>query len=261
MSNQKQNKAPSQTPAQLQEPDKRVSDEQARRHRAKLRFTYGNMISNANLNRMRNKLNSEAGEAPAAFVSNVKAGSCSGLPHEDNEADEVMPHAPAPAPVALPEQEKEEEENLPSLDDWESRYSRAPGSSRAIERWQQLSSKVTSLFCARRYTDSWETPVAKTRRLREQREVLQIFTRPFLEEEENLPSLDDWESRYSRAPGSSRAIERWQQLSSKVTSLFCARRYTDSWETPVAKTRRLREQREVLQIFTRPFLVNQRKRE
>ncbi|XP_034139191.1 uncharacterized protein LOC117590559 [Drosophila guanche] len=174
------------------------------------------MISNANLNRMRNKLNSEAGEAPAAvtakrsspqeaggerlrrisstfeFVSNVKAGSCSGLPHEDNEADgreeraevlicsQVMPHAPAPAPVALPEQEKEEEENLPSLDDWESRYSRAPGSSRAIERWQQLSSKVTSLFCARRYTDSWETPVAKTRRLREQREVLQIFTRPFL---------------------------------------------------------------------------------
>ncbi|SPP88846.1 Hypothetical predicted protein [Drosophila guanche] len=226
MSNQKQNKdqaheqaqvpAPSHTPAQLQEPDKRVSDEQARRHRAKLRFTYGNMISNANLNRMRNKLNSEAGEAPAAvtakrsspqeaggerlrrisstfeFVSNVKAGSCSGLPHEDNEADgreeraevlicsQVMPHAPAPAPVALPEQEKEEEENLPSLDDWESRYSRAPGSSRAIERWQQLSSKVTSLFCARRYTDSWETPVAKTRRLREQREVLQIFTRPFL---------------------------------------------------------------------------------
>ncbi|SPP88841.1 Hypothetical predicted protein [Drosophila guanche] len=162
MSNQKQNKdqaheqaqvpAPSQTPAQLQEPDKREAGGQRLR---RISFTF-------------------------EFVSNVKAGSCSGLPHEDNEADEVMPHAPAPAPVALPEQEKEEEENLPSLDDWESRYSRAPGSSRAIERWQQLSSKVTSLFCARRYTDSWETPVAKTRRLREQREVLQIFTRPFL---------------------------------------------------------------------------------
>ncbi|XP_034661110.1 uncharacterized protein LOC117896749 [Drosophila subobscura] len=230
MSNQKQNKAqaqaqvlaPSQTPAQLQEPDKRASDEQARRHRAKLRFTYGNMISNANLNRMRNKLNAEAGEAPAAeaakrsstqeaagqrlrrisstfeFVSNVKAGGCAALPHEDNEADgreeraevlirsQVMPQAPdpaaAPAPVALPEpvKEPEEEEELPPLDDWESSYARASGSSRAIERWQQLSSKVTSLFCARRYTDSSETPVAKTRRLREQREVLQIFTRPFL---------------------------------------------------------------------------------
>ncbi|BFG00928.1 uncharacterized protein DMAD_00812 [Drosophila madeirensis] len=226
MSNQKQNKAqaqvlaPSRTPAQLQEPDKRASDEQARRHRAKLRFTYGNMISNANLNRMRNKLNAEAGEAPAAvaakrsssqktagqrlrrisstfeFVSNVKAGSCAALPHEDNEADgrevraevlirsQVMPQAPAadpaPAPVALPEPVKEPEEELPPLDDWESSYARAPGSSRAIERWQQLSSKVKSLFCARRYTDSSETPVAKTRRLREQREVLQIFIRPFL---------------------------------------------------------------------------------
>ncbi|XP_022214617.2 uncharacterized protein LOC111069045 [Drosophila obscura] len=234
MSSQKQTKAPGQTPAQGQEPDKRTADEVARRHRAQLRFTYGNMISNANLNRMRTKLNASAtdagpthaavvqggGEAAAKrasgvssegaanqslrrisstfeYVRNVRAGCCEALPHEDNDADG-----------------REE--------------------------------RAEVLICSQMMPQAPATVTAKSVEK---------------EKDKEEPQLDGWDSCYARPPGSSRAVERWQQLSSTVTNLFSARHFANSPESPVAKTRRLREQREMLQIFTRPFLVDQHKRE
>ncbi|EDW72150.2 uncharacterized protein Dwil_GK10333 [Drosophila willistoni] len=58
-----------------------------------------------------------------------------------------------------------------------------------------------------------------------------------------------------------RATERWQQLGNTVSALFRTRRCHDSQESPMTRLRRVREQRELLEAFTRPFLYESMKRD
>ncbi|XP_033169193.1 translation initiation factor IF-2 [Drosophila mauritiana] len=232
--------------------------EEARRKRAEMRQSYGNKFSSINLHRMRQKQTTSAGDAahskkapvetnadaPAMPTTNEKddptlrriassfehvrdlvSGSTVALPLEDGEDDareertevlicsQTMP-PPDELPVDLPSPGKSETEWEPEL---QSQFhlepepqphpeppstdtaaaaqiaeltasvmsskvmpDLPPTESRAFERWQHLGSTVSALFRARRNIDTAESPMAQTRRLREQRELLEAFTRPFL---------------------------------------------------------------------------------
>ncbi|XP_001355413.3 uncharacterized protein [Drosophila pseudoobscura] len=252
MSNQKQTKtqAPIQALAQVQEADKRLTDEEARRHRAKLRFSYGNMISNANLNRMRNRLSAAVTEAgPTAAVSAAAATAAAAA-----EA--------AAAAVVVSEG-----------DGAAKKVSSAGAPDTTLRRISSTFEHVCNVkagCCVAQPHEDTEADGREERaevlicsQMMPQAPSLSVLSPvPEPQKMKDLP-LDSshLDGFYSRPLGESRAIERWQQLSSTVTSLFSARRYTDDSESPVAKTRRLREQREMLQIFTRPFLMDQQKRE
>ncbi|KAH8292725.1 hypothetical protein KR018_008917 [Drosophila ironensis] len=238
-----------------------MNAEQARRLRAELRRDYGNKFSNINLNRMRQKqllladspkkpptgvavgvavavgaaeARSGAGGAAAATASNrsgvatatrmpysapvplyaatkdvtlrriassfahvrdLNTGSCAALPPEDSEEDareeraevlicsQTMPLPPEPAKkLTFADDVVDPDESSVEVTPAKKLIIPDPlqMESRATERWQQLGSTVSALFRARRFIDRPETPMAQTRRLREQRELLEAFTRPFL---------------------------------------------------------------------------------
>ncbi|XP_017134979.1 uncharacterized protein LOC108151096 [Drosophila miranda] len=244
MSNQKQTKtqAPIQTLAQVQEADKRLTDEEARRHRAKLRFSYGNMISNANLNRMRNRLSAAVTEAgPTAAVSAAAAAAPAVVVSEGDGAAKKVSSAGAPDTTLR----------------------------RIASTFEHVCNVKAGCCEAQPHEDTdadgreERAEVLICSQMMPQAPSLSVLSPvPEPQKKKDLP-LDSshLDGFYSRPLGESRAIERWQQLSSTVTSLFSARRFSDDSESPVAKTRRLREQREMLQIFTRPFLMDQQKRE
>ncbi|KAH8339687.1 hypothetical protein KR074_008590 [Drosophila pseudoananassae] len=224
--------------------------EEARRQRAEMRRSYGNKFSSINLNRMRQRqtvasvtnANTASGldskkditdsaatptpaavarlpyRAPArlyavandvplrriassfAHVRDLHTGSCAALPPEDSEEDareeraevlirsQTMPMAPIDASTLLypsaksPADPDPEQVPMPAQIKLPKIIPDLQMESRATERWQQLGSTVSALFRARRYINSQESPVAQTRRLREQRELLEAFTRPFLYE-------------------------------------------------------------------------------
>lgn len=208
--------------------------EQKRRQRAELRRTYGNLVSSINISLMRHKqkaLEAQAQENAAkqqtaeeppeenslrriassfAHVRDLQNGLCNALPPDDSEQDakeeraevlicsQAMPlptaestlsmvdSTPSVKPLELPPAHSEE-------DDSEAKLAKLlpytlQVESRATERWQRLGSTVSALFRARRNIDGEESPMAQTRRLREQRELLETFTRPFLYE----PSTRDY---------------------------------------------------------------------
>ncbi|KAI8035448.1 uncharacterized protein LOC128260650 [Drosophila gunungcola] len=213
-----------------------IAKEEARRKRAEMRWSYGNKFSSINLNKMRQKKESASGDlamtkasavdtpleveaAPPkdtdmalrriassfAHVRDSVSGNFDALPPEESEEDAGEERAevlicsqamPMPMPMALPSDHSSTAVEPVAMPDepLEDVLSQQYGSlklpvivpeplqleSRATERWQQLGSTVSALFRARRYIDSPETPVAQTRRLREQRELLEAFTRPFL---------------------------------------------------------------------------------
>lgn len=229
-----------------------TTSEQERRQRAEMRRSYGNKFSSINLNRMRQRQNANATvtnantapglvsnknvtgsaatltptavtrlpynapvsqgpkEAPLrriassfAHVRDLHTGSCAALPLEDSEEDareeraevlirsQTMPMAPIDAsPLLYPSAKSPTDTDADPEAVPKAAQIKLPKiipdplqiESRATERWQQLGSTVSALFRARRYIDSQETPVAQTRRLREQRELLEAFTRPFLYE-------------------------------------------------------------------------------
>ncbi|XP_039498397.1 uncharacterized protein LOC120455934 [Drosophila santomea] len=229
-----------------------IAEEEARRKRAVMRQSYGNKFSSINLHRMRQKQTTCGGNLIASTAStmetiavasaeppikekdptlrrisssfahvrdSVVSGSSVALPLEDSEDDareeraevlicsQTMPLPTPPCdtdelladlpPTCSPQLELEpelEHESKHESKPESERPSKAadlklskalpepllPTESRAFERWQQLGSTVSALFRARRYIDATETPMAQTRRLREQRELLEAFTRPFL---------------------------------------------------------------------------------
>ncbi|XP_017051907.1 biotin carboxyl carrier protein of acetyl-CoA carboxylase, chloroplastic [Drosophila ficusphila] len=209
--------------------------EQFRRERAEMRRSYGNQVSKTNLNRMRSKQSGsgvlpgsqptstnlpvetneeppkEDGDVPLrriassfAQVRNCASGSGSFIalpPDSEDDAREeraevlissqTMPLPPSESPPAMVEAPADPAgdpvappEEVQAVVPQPSLLKVLPEplqiESRATERWQQLGSTVSALFRARRYIDSTETPTAQTRRLREQRELLEAFTRPFL---------------------------------------------------------------------------------
>ncbi|KAH8409266.1 hypothetical protein KR009_011673, partial [Drosophila setifemur] len=212
-----------------------ITAEQSRRKRAEMRRSYGNKFSSINLSRMQQKQANGGGSVlkretvhlppggtmtPAplgalpkdmslrriassfAHVQDLDMGSCAALPHEDSEEDareeraevlirsQTMPLAPEdypPSATAFDEKEMFAPKKQSRKSQPEASLKQPPEipealhlDSRATERWQQLGSTVSALFRARRFIDSPETPMAQTRRLREQRELLESFTRPFL---------------------------------------------------------------------------------
>ncbi|XP_017102449.2 uncharacterized protein [Drosophila bipectinata] len=227
-----------------------ITAEEARRQRAEMRRSYGNKFSSINLNRMqrqrqtvasvtnantasgldsRKDITASAATPPSAAVArlpyraptplyapnevplrriassfahvrDLHTGSCAALPPEDSEEDareeraevlirsQTMPMAPIDASTLLypsaksPTDPDPEQVPMPAQIKLPKTIPDLQMESRATERWQQLGSTVSALFRARRYINSKESPVAQTRRLREQRELLEAFTRPFLYE-------------------------------------------------------------------------------
>ncbi|XP_017852981.1 uncharacterized protein LOC108606940 [Drosophila busckii] len=187
--------------------------ELSRRQRAELRTTYGNKYSNMNLVRLRSRPPAAAADAvPAAVattavaaiagatttslrriassfahVSDVGYGSFAALPHEDSEEDareeraEVLirsqPFKLAVASLA----ESASTSGARQQDEVPCEHFLAT-QTRANERWNQIAATVSALFRVRR-TEAH--PSFELRRLREQRDLLESFTRPFLYEEGN----------------------------------------------------------------------------
>ncbi|XP_017129921.1 uncharacterized protein LOC108147708 [Drosophila elegans] len=222
-----------------------IAKEEARRKRAEMRWSYGNKFSSINLTKMRQKKEGgtsgdlavtkasavdtplEVEAAPSkdtdmalrriassfAHVRDSVSGNFAALPPEESEEDageeraevlicsQAMPMQmpmPMPMPMTMPlpsdhsstAVEPVAMANEPLEDVLSQQHDSLKLTeivpdplqleSRATERWQQLGSTVSALFRARRYIDSPETPMAQMRRLREQRELLEAFTRPFL---------------------------------------------------------------------------------
>ncbi|XP_037726678.1 uncharacterized protein LOC119557813 [Drosophila subpulchrella] len=219
-----------------------IAQEEARRKRAEMRRSYGNKFSSINLIKMRQKqgtsgdtvgakaaitkpppLETKTVSSPPppslpkdkdkslrriassfAHVRDLVNGSCAALPLEDSDedareeraevlinsqtmplpplCDSLMSVDPPEEPVVPVEPPSETVSQLGTVQLAKLMPDPLHIESRAIERWRQVGSTVSALFRARRYVDGSETPVAQIRRLREQRELLEAFTRPFLYE-------------------------------------------------------------------------------
>ncbi|XP_034483131.1 uncharacterized protein LOC117788459 [Drosophila innubila] len=214
-----------------------IGSDEARRQRAELRTSYGNKLSNKNLGRLRDRSNGASSTSTAtlttgtsslrriassfAQVSDVDCGSNAALPHEDSEDDvkeefaEVLirsqPFTAAKAatgsgasasnysaayPVsALVNRTRAgvragagtgtgtgvsaEVSNVPER---RNRFNCSDViQSRASERWGQIACTVSALFRVRRISHA--NPLSELQRLREQRDLLEAFTRPFLYED------------------------------------------------------------------------------
>ncbi|XP_030568651.1 uncharacterized protein LOC115768261 [Drosophila novamexicana] len=207
-----------------------IGSEEARRQRAELRTSYGNKLSNMNLGRMRsrsNPVNTDAnpfqsaamamtGNAACstsslrriassfAHVSDLDCGRCAALPHEDSEEDareeraEVLIRsepfksiagaagaaaaAATTTAAAAQSSRASASQNATASAERRNHYLCADVmQSRASERWGQIAGTVSTLFRVRRISTA--NPLSELRRLREQRDLLEAFTRPFLYED------------------------------------------------------------------------------
>ncbi|EDW62505.1 uncharacterized protein [Drosophila virilis] len=208
-----------------------IGSEEARRQRAELRTSYGNKLSNMNLGRMRSRSNpantdanpfqsttlamtSNAASSTSslrriassfAHVSDLDCGRCAALPHEDSEEDareeraEVLIRsepfksiagtagATAASPTtttaaAAQSSRASASPNATASGERRNHYLCADVmQSRASERWGQIAGTVSTLFRVRRISTA--NPLSELRRLREQRDLLEAFTRPFLYED------------------------------------------------------------------------------
>ncbi|EDW06673.1 uncharacterized protein LOC6583691 [Drosophila mojavensis] len=226
-----------------------IGSEEARRQRAELRTSYGNKLSNMNLGRLRSRAHTSCSEsnpfqnvvhptsaAPPptaslrriassfAHVSDVNSGSCAALPLEDSEDDareelaevlirsEPFKMAPGLASKSHPLAGAVAGTNAEigtrigtgtgsmsaaAAGAAAANYARATRQpveerrnhylcanvmrSRASERWSQIAGTVSTLFRVRRISTA--DPLSELRRLREQRDLLEAFTRPFLYED------------------------------------------------------------------------------
>ncbi|EDV91864.1 uncharacterized protein LOC6566063 [Drosophila grimshawi] len=192
------------------------SDEVARRQRAELRTTYGNKLSNLNLERLRHTATMASASlrriaSSFAQVSDVKCGACAALPHDDNEEDMHEEHAEILIRREPFQMEPTTSKPTTTTTTTTTRTRRANATttaapfserrqhhhhdhhlceedvvrSRASERWAQIACTVSALFRVRRIDTA--TPLSELRRLREQRDLLVAFTRPFLYEDAVQP--------------------------------------------------------------------------
>lgn len=217
-----------------------IGSDEARRQRAELRTSYGNKLSNMNLGRLRGKsigvsLNASTSTSTSrlrsslatpgtaslrriassfAQVSDVDCGSYAALPHEDSEDDfreelaEVLirsePFHLAETAAKVVVADGGGTANNPTtypVSVLINRSGNGTGTgasnvpvrqrrfecsdvlqSRASERWGQIACTVSALFRVRRIAHA--DPLSELRRLREQRDLLEAFTRPFLYENE-----------------------------------------------------------------------------
>ncbi|KAH8345125.1 hypothetical protein KR059_006331, partial [Drosophila kikkawai] len=208
-----------------------------RRERAETRRNYGNLVSSHNIIAMRQKQQALAEQAQAqamkspgsqlaggtaassheenslrriassfAHVCDLQSGCLDALPLEDSEQDAKEERAEVlicsqtmPMPMDIPNATlsttvpDKQQLDLPLASEKDGKHDSETRlakilpytmqlESRATERWMRVSSTVSALFRARRNIGVEETPTAQTRRLREQRELLEAFTRPFLYE-------------------------------------------------------------------------------
>ncbi|XP_062138888.1 uncharacterized protein LOC133847716 [Drosophila sulfurigaster albostrigata] len=202
-----------------------IGSEEARRQRAELRISYGNKLSNMNLDRLRKQTQTQTQTHPHvevspmlsqsqamgtaslrriassfAQVSDVNCGSYAALPLEDCE-DDVR---------------EELNEVL-------------------------IRSEPFHLISAKKPPAHIPVPVA----------VPVAKELPVIHREQRNTCCSDADRLKSRA------CERWNQIAGTVSSLFRVRRYEHAH--PLAELRRLREQRDLLENFTRPFLYENTK--
>ncbi|KAH8274881.1 hypothetical protein KR044_008767, partial [Drosophila immigrans] len=213
-----------------------IGSDEARRQRAELRISYGNKLSNMNLDRLRCRHHNASQTLPAqpttqagtaslrriassfAQVSDVNCGSCAALPLEDCEDDvreelaEVLirsepfkrppkqkPVVPVPVPLPLPV---------------------------SVPVAKELTTSTSTLTLS---TATVASMGASNHHL--QHQSYNCCTDAVLQ---------------------SRACDRWNQIAGTVSSLFRVRRFQNAH--PLSELRRLREQRDLLETFTRPFL-------
>ncbi|XP_043658185.1 uncharacterized protein LOC122623231 [Drosophila teissieri] len=253
-----------------------IAEEEARRKRAVMRQSYGNKFSSINLNRMRQKQTTSGGDLIAAKASTMDAVGSSKAPVET---------------IAVATAEPPLKEKDPTLRRIASSFAHVrdlvSGSSVALpledSEDDAREERAEVLICSQTMplptppsdTDEFfaDLPPTCSPQLEPESEStpeLEPKSKPELKPESkpvSKPPNKAADLRLSKAmpepllPTESRAFERWQQLGSTVSALFRARRYIDASETPMAQTRRLREQRELLEAFTRPFLYDAYRRQ
>lgn len=208
-----------------------AGEEAARRLRAELRTSYGNKQSMLNINRLRSRSHAlpplccdATGPTAAlrriassfAHVRDVNCGSSAALPIEDSEDDareeltEVLIRSqPLKAAVAAaasagtaaaaaatrsnagssaarPRRYHQHPHNSANAGADADAYAGAGAyvgntpRSRAIERWNQIACTVSSLYRVRRQREA--DPITELRSLRQQQDLLETFTRPFIRE-------------------------------------------------------------------------------
>lgn len=212
-------------------------DDAARRLRAELRTSYGNKQSMLNINRLRSRshalpsLGCDGGTTAAlrriassfAHVSDIDCGSCAALPHEDSEDDvreelhEVLIRSePFKAAVAAA----------------------AAGTAATAAASAAAANAASAAAAARSYAGSSAAERWRAERRRGHHH--------------HHHSANDGVDAGAGIAVPTRAAERWNQIACTVSTLFRVRRYPHA--NPLSELRRLREQRDLLEAFTRPFL-------
>lgn len=223
-----------------------AGEEAARRLRAELRTSYGNKQSMLNINRLRSRshalppLCSDAVGPTAALrriassfahVSDVDCGSSAALPIDDSEDDareeltEVLIRSePFKAAVAA---------------------AAAASASSAAAGTTATATPAAAAAAARSNAGS---SAARSRRHHHHSDYSASASPNAGADAYAYAGADEYVGMTPRA----RALERWNQIACTVSSLFRVRRQREA--DPLTELRRLREQQELLDAFTRPFI-------
>ncbi|XP_017065971.1 uncharacterized protein LOC108104426 [Drosophila eugracilis] len=219
-----------------------ITEEEARRKRAEVRRSYGNKFSNINLTRMRQK------QSTSGDLASVKP----------TAIDDVHNNAPTETSSVLPPKDKDMSlRRIASSFDQVQDLVNGSSAALPLEDCEDdaREERAEVLICSQ----TMPLPESSESTLTLEDQQIDIPVEPLIEELPQPSSAKLTQIMPDPLQLESRAVERWQQLGSTVSALFRARRYIDSSETPVAQTRRIREQRELLEAFTRPFLYEAHK--
>lgn len=215
-----------------------AGEEAARRLRAELRTSYGNKQSMLNINRLRSRshalppLCSDAVGPTAALrriassfahVSDVNCGSSAALPIDDSEDDA----------------REELTEVLIRSEPFKTAVAAAASSAAAASG---TAAAATPAAAARSNAGS---SAARSRRFHQHHSQNSANAGA---DADAYAGADEYVDMTPR----SRAIERWNQIACTVSSLFRVRRQREA--DPLTELRRLREQQDLLDAFTRPFI-------
>ncbi|KAH8245546.1 hypothetical protein KR032_011751, partial [Drosophila birchii] len=225
--------------------------EDTRRQRAELRRTYGNLVSNNNLNVMRQKQKALADQTETAGSQPAAPGAAAAALGGGAAAT-----AAAAAATALAAAEPHEEYSLRRIASSFAHVCDLQGGccdALPLEDSEQDAKEERAEVLIRSQT--MPLPMEAVNEMLSKVPVKPLEL-PLASKEE---AKNNSETRLAKILPytmqlESRATERWMRLGSTVSALFRARRTIDVEESPMAQTRRLREHRELLEAFTRPFL-------
>lgn len=225
-----------------------AGEEAARRLRAELRTSYGNKQSMLNINRLRSRshalppLCSDAVGPTAALrriassfahVSDVDCGSSAALPIDDSEDDA----------------REELTEVLIRSEPFKAAVAAAAAASASSPAAGTTATATPAAAAAARFNAG--SSAARSRRHHHHHSDYSASASPNAGADADAYAYAGADEYVGMTPRA-RALERWNQIACTVSSLFRVRRQREA--DPLTELRRLREQQELLDAFTRPFI-------